>query len=329
MAIRKVKDKLGAAASVAAETARTYGGKAAEAAKTYGGQAAEAAKGGAQLVADKAQESSLELRKKYYNPIFPEEFFASGYDVPRLVVIADEDERKGIDVCEGAVGWLSKAGGLGILHLYGEAVADSGFDFYPMPSYGGAYYREGLNGDGRFISLDCYLDTIRAEKMTELKQIACKLGAKECRLESYEEVKRIVIGGASAKKRLTVKEKGYKAQAGDEASADVSMENQTTKRILFEQEFEGSDGPQQPELYWYAGNREIASLIESRFAEGGGNKTKSYRFEIDCSVSSVLSVDMARKVDAALDKLGAVMNFSLKGEVQNDMRTKMVYEVRF
>lgn len=329
MAIRKVKDGIGSAAGVAAEAAKTYGGKAAEKAKIYGRQAAEAAKGGAQLVADKAQESGYELRRKYYSPIFPDQLFTPGYDIPRLVVIADEDERKGVDVCEGAVGWLGKTCGLEVLHLYGEAVADSGFDFYPMPSYGGAYYREDLNGDKRFISLDCYLDTIRAEKMTELKQIACKLGAKECRLESYEEAKRIVVGNANAKKRLAIKEKGCKAQAGGEASIDASAEKQATRRVLFEQEFEGNSEPQLPKLYWYAGNKEIASLIESRFAKDGGNRTKSYRFEVGCSVSSALSADMAGKVDAALDKLGAVMNFSLKGEVQNDLRTKMIYEVRF
>ena len=97
----KAKELGESVAEVAAEAGGTVAGKVAAA----GGTVAERAKEGARLAAD----AQLEARRRKYAPVFPDEFWSPDYDLPNMVIIEDEDKRKGIDVCEGAIGWLTKA----------------------------------------------------------------------------------------------------------------------------------------------------------------------------------------------------------------------------
>ena len=114
MALKRFKEQLGAAAGLAAEKAAEAGGTISEKAADAGGLLAARAKEGAQLAA----EAQLEARKKRYAPVFPEEYRDPHYDLPHMIVIEDEDQRKGIDVCEGAIGWLSVAHGCEFLFLF-------------------------------------------------------------------------------------------------------------------------------------------------------------------------------------------------------------------
>lgn len=52
-----------------------------------------------------------------------------------MIKIVDDAERRGIDVCEGAIGWLGKVANTEIMYLYDEAVEDSGLTFVPMAQY--------------------------------------------------------------------------------------------------------------------------------------------------------------------------------------------------
>ena len=57
--------------------------------------------------------------------------------------------------------------------------------------------------------------------------------------------------------------------------------------------------------------------------------TREYSFEIDNSASAAISQGMAGKIDAALGKMGAECNFSLKGEVESESRKRMIFEIEF
>ena len=317
MASDKVREKLGDAIGAVAGRAKEYGGK-----------ALVAAKEGSQLAAEKAQETSWEVRKKLYNPVFPEDYSALDFDLPKMIVIVDEDERKGIDVCEGAIGWLSKQAGLEVFHLYEEAVPLSGLRFYPMVSCDSVYYRDKFDGK-RFVNIACYLETIQSDKITELKQIAYKLGAKRCRLETYEEAKTVKLKKRQVAGKVHGRAYGGAAEAGG-SFEESRKESQFQKReVVFAQTFEGNMAPQRPNLRWFAHDNEIASLIDTRCSESGGNVTREYSFKIDSSVNAVISESMAGKIDAALSKMGAKCNFSLKGEVESESRKKMVFEIEF
>lgn len=96
--------------------------KASVKAEEIGETVSETAKEGLKIANQKAQDARQEIRKRYYNPLFPDQYFDEDFDRPKIVVIEDEDARKAIDVCEGAIGWLSKEAGFEVLHLYEEFV---------------------------------------------------------------------------------------------------------------------------------------------------------------------------------------------------------------
>ena len=143
----------GRAVQSAAASTRTIVGKAA-------GDAAGIAGEKVQAVADAIQEGAYELKKNKYNPVFPDDYFSPDYDRPNMIVLVDEDMRKGIDVCEGAMGWFSKEGDLEVLHLYMKDIGRSGVGFRPSPVLGAVYYVDPFNSK-RFIKIDDYFETAK------------------------------------------------------------------------------------------------------------------------------------------------------------------------
>ena len=89
-------------------------------------------KGGKNLMEHTKQALHTQKLKKY-NPLFEEDFKKESYRVPNLIEIVDDAVRRGIDVCEGAIGWTDKVSDVEILHLYDEFVEQSGFEFVPFP----------------------------------------------------------------------------------------------------------------------------------------------------------------------------------------------------
>lgn len=297
-------------------------------AKEYGEKAAEVTKERSQVAVEKVQETGFEVRKKLYNPVFPEDYVSVDFDLPKMIVIVDEDERKGIDVCEGAIGWLSKQAGIEVFHLYEEAAPMSGLHFYPMASCGSVYYFDKLN-DKRFINIACYLETVQNDQITELKQIAYKLGAKKCRLEALEEAKTVKTKKVGRKRKQSAQTEAGTVKMSN--SIDVSLNNSLYQKrsVVFSQSYEGDAAPQRPDLHWFAHNNEIISLIDMRCSDGAGNVMREYSFKIDNSARTMISANMAGKIDAALEKMGMECNFSLKGEVVNESRKQLVFEIEF
>lgn len=241
-----------------------------------------------------------------------------------MIIIADEDERKDIDVCEGAIGWLSKQAGLEVLHLYEEAVNMSGLRFRPMPICDSAYYVDAFD-KYLFINLGCYFGVVQKNKMTELANIAHSLGAKKCELQTYELEKTISINKGSKGAKVS---KG-KAKGGGSLESSSSSTVSAERKILFTQTFEGEATPERPKLCWYAHDTEIKRLIDTRCSGDYCNTTRNYRIEIDNSASSTMSLKMASKINFALKRFGASCNFSFEGEVQKESRQMLLFDVEF
>ncbi|WP_165060333.1 hypothetical protein [Adlercreutzia sp. ZJ154] len=278
---------------------------------------AESASKGLKSVSDIAHQAHHDMRLAYYNPVFPEDYTDSQFDLPDMIVIEDEDARKCIDVCEGSIGWLSKEAGVEVLHLYKEFVALSGLNFFPMINCDAVYYSDTFDNK-RFIDLSSYYDVIQKDKMTELRNIAYSLGAKECRLESYEEEKMI------SRKKVRGKAKTKVNALGEFSS---SKESSRKNSVLFEQKFEGSNNPVRPELTWYAHDKELLSLIDMRCSDSGS--IQEYNIEINSSLSSTMSATRACKLDTALKKLGVVCNFSLESEYETESRRHLLFYIKF
>ena len=326
MALDKIKTRLGNVAEVAGEKAKTVGGLVADKAAGASDFVVEKASTGK----EKAAQAGLEARARYYNPRFREDFFDPEFDLPDIIVIADGDARKGIDVCEGAIGWLSKHKGTEVLHLYSEFVDECGLDFHPRPLLG-AVYQVDTYDPRRFIDLSCIFEVSHKDRITELRNIAYSLGAKHCKVESYESKKEVSVKESKARLRGSKK--------GDKKSGSISVDAEGGSRsrmdsfeemgLVFEQSFSGGASPQRPVLHWYRSNREIQSLIDMRCSGQDSNTVESYHIEIDGSSSTTMAQARARKIDAILKDLKATCNFTMESECMAEARKKLRFTIDF
>lgn len=304
-------------------------GQAAKTVKSVAEQAPQVAKDTFDNVSDAAGETMLQMRINHYNPIFPDELYAEGYDMPALIILEDGDQRKGIDVCEGAVAWLSIEQKMEVLHLYFTEVEKIGFHFYPMPKCGAAYYIDAYD-PSRYIDVSKYVDTMRDDYFTELRQVAYLLGAKFCQLEAYESQKE--YEGTTAKAGL---KGGVSIPGAPKATASISGENSSEasyradKKVVFTQRFEGNADPICPELKRLAHDNEVAFLIDTRCNIDGRNIAKEYNIEVSASQALCLSEEQARKIDAAVKGISGGANGSLRKKVSRELHSKLRFTVEF
>ena len=124
-------------------------GKVSEAGK----KAVGAVQTGMQTMSDKAQQQAYEERMKKYAPLFPDQYRNADFNIPNMIHIVDDAVRKGIDVCEGSIGWLSQEKGVEVFHLYDEAIGFSGLQFLPAAICDSVYYVDPFNRNC-YISID-------------------------------------------------------------------------------------------------------------------------------------------------------------------------------
>lgn len=338
MVLRKLKDKVSNATDGVANKAVTRGGAVIDLAKERGkalaDKAAEgkgavvlAAKEGATALAEKIDVAQHDFRMKKYSPITFEQYSSPDFDLPMMVIVVDGDERKGIDVCEGAIGWLSRDAGLEVLHLYYEFIEASGLHFRSVPMCDKAYYQHPLD-KGLFVEVNGYMDVMRQEQITELKMIGYKLGAKRCRLELFEhdESARSMAFSRSLETRESLE---IHASADLGERGELSRTSSCSSRTLFDQSFVGDAQPEIPELKWYANNSEIRSLIEMRCSPENANRTTEYHVRLSSSSVEAMNVSLASKIEAALPGLGIRGNCKLKREAKKELYREMSFDLVF
>lgn len=308
----------GRAIQGAAASTRTIVGKVA-------GEAAGVAGEKIQAVADAVQEGAHELKKNKYNPVFPDDYFSPDYDRPNMIVLVDEDVRKGIDVCEGAMGWFSKEGDLEVLHLYMKDVERSGVGFYPFPILGAVYYVDTFDSE-RFIKIDEYFETVKKDRTTELREIARALGAKKCTIELIDEEK--TSKKAQAKANGSFK-KGIVGSAKGDGEVDYSSANCVNNKNKVIATFSGDAVPEYPRLRWFAHDSEVHFLVNACLGGEGSNKMKNYQLSLESSSSETMSLDMAAKIDVAIKGMKIKTNFSFQGKVKKEMASHFLYSVEF
>lgn len=151
----------------------------------FGKKAAADAKVGVAAMVEKSKADSYARRMKKYNPLFPEQYQSERFNLPNIIMIVDDAVRRGVDVCEGSIGWLSKEAGVEVLCLYDEAVDFSGIQFVPSVTCDALYYVDSYNRN-RFIRTDCIFSKAHEERMAELEHVAYSVGAKRCTIEISE-----------------------------------------------------------------------------------------------------------------------------------------------
>ena len=277
-------------------------------------------------LSEKTKQDSYLRKLKKYNPLFPDVFYGTEFNIPNIIVIRDDLERRDIDVCEGAIGWLGNEGGVEVLYLYDEEVANCGLKFVPSAECDAIYYVDSFDKK-RFVRTDAIFSKAHEEKMAELKHIAHSLGAKACTIEISEsdvEVnvskKKAAFGGGGLFK-------------GTKVSTDESMEQNSSAKSADRRSgkitsiFEGSNSPKMPSLKWFAHDDIIVNLIESKLS--GENSLKLEVLELSGESSATMSQKAAYAIDNVVGSMKLKGNSSMESQVVKERRSKFLFSIEF
>lgn len=285
-----------------------------------GKKLADTAKTNITSTMEKSKENSYARRLKKFNPVFPEQYMSEDFNLPNMIMIVDDAERRGIDVCEGAIGWLDKKSGVEILCLYDEEIEFSGVEFVPTATCDAMYYVDSFNRN-RFIRLDCIFSKAHEERLAELKHIAYSLGAKSCSIEIIEA--NIDSKSRSTKIVATETLKGINANESAEQEYEKSGSDERSGCIKIE--FKGSDNPQKPQLKWFAYDDNINRLIEMRCSDVNSVKTET--LELSGSTSATMSQKTAYAIDCAMSAANG--GYSMSSQATKEHHSKLKFNIEF
>ena len=286
-------------------------------------KAAENAKVGMTAMVEKTKADSYARKMKKYNPLFPEQYQSDSFNLPNIIMIVDDAVRRGIDVCEGAIGWLSNDSGTEVLCLYDEAVAFSGIQFVPAVTCDAFYYVDSFNRN-RFIRTDCIFSKAHEERMAELKHVAYCLGAKRCTIEISEASMDTQVQKKSIK--LTESFKGLSSTESAEQS--ISQIGKDRRSGHIDVEFEGHNEPIAPTLKWFAHDDTIKRLIE--MCCEGKRSVRSETLELAGSSSATMSQKAACAIDGAIGKLGGIKgSSSMDAQAAKEHQSKLHFHIEF
>ena len=289
----------------------------------FGKKAAADAKAGVTAIVEKSRADEYARRLKKYNPVFPSQYESDTFNVPNIIVIVDDAVRKGIDVCEGSIGWLSKESGAEVLHLYDEAVSFSGIHFVPAPVCNAVYYVDHFDR-GRFIQADCIFSRTLKEKIDELQHIAECVGAKRCVIDISETSK------SSKTKQKSTEAGGSSDQLKAKATADykLSSKNSTNQYGHVEAEFTGLRFPKRPTLKWFLYDDSINNLIETCCS--GKRRVKRLTLELAGSSMATMSQSIAVAIDGVINKnLNVKGQASMKSQAKDEYQSKLQFYIEF
>ena len=281
---------------------------------------------GATALTEKTKQESYLRRLKKYNPLFPDVFFSEEFNVPNMIMIRDDAERRGIDVCEGAIGWLGKEGTMEVLYLYDEAVQNSGFSFVPTADCDAVYYVDSFDRK-KFIRIDYIFSKAHEERLAELKHVAHFLGAKKCSIEISESNVELNV----SKKRMavsgSVQVRDERASTQERAERDSSAKNTAQRSGKICIEFEGSNTPQKPTLKWFTYDENVNKLIDMRMR--GDNSIKSETLHLSGSSTLTMSQKTAYAIDNAMGSMKAKGSASMESQAVRESRSTLIFNIEF
>lgn len=284
-------------------------------ASAFGKKAATEIQKGAKELGEQTQKTIYEQRLKHYNPLFKEKFYSEEFTLPNVIQIVDDAVRRGIDVCEDAIGWTEKVKDVEVLFLYDEFVKESRINFVPFIKCDAIYCIDAFD-NSRYVNTDNIFDRALNEKMAELSHIAYSLGAKSCSIEMIESEASIV----NRKSHLAGEIKDSNATYSQETYKETRS-NQSGKNILY---FEGNTVPIKPKLKWFKHDDNINNLIKMRCS--GNNAIKHQQLMFRGSASATMSEKSAMAIDALRKVKG---NFEMQNKCIREHSSLIVLDIEF
>ena len=291
-----------------------------------GKNAVVAVQEGAITMSEKAKQDSYLRRMKKYNPLFPGIYTSEDFLMPNMIVIVDEAVRRGIDVCEGAIGWRDTENGIETLYLYDDALTLRNLQFIPAPCCDAIYYVDSYSPT-RYIRTDCIFSKAHEERLAELKHVAHSLGAKYCSIEITETTQ--TMDRSSKKLSLTEKlnDKRSKDHVSETFECSSSAQNSAQRSGRITAQFEGNDEPRTPKLKWFAHDENIKRLIDMRCK--GDNSIKCETLELSGASSATMSQKTAFAIDGAISKMGFKAGASMEKQAITENTSKLIFSIEF
>lgn len=315
-------------------------------ASNIGRKAADGIQKSAKSISEKAKNENHLRRVKKYNPIFPKDYKSKKFNLPNIIEIVDDAERRDIDVCKGAIGWCDTINNVEIFHLYDEWIKESGIQFIPVAKCNDVYCVDPFDRN-RFIKSDYIFGKANEEKLAELEQIAYCLGAKCCSIdiveamsESKNNSQKIIVG-------TQIQNESSETQEVDKINSKQNSINYVNGSTNFQRtlssaqsnhrsghivsSFEGNSSPHAPNLKWFAHDDNIRGLIEMRCSSTNSIKSKTLELSgASCSTMSrktACAVDLLLKSDSVRSKGHATV--SMESQVIKECSNNLVFRVEF
>lgn len=277
-------------------------------------------------LSEKMKQDSYLRRLKKYNPLFPDVYQSADFNLPNMIMIRDDAERKGIDVCEGAIGWLGNESGMEVLYLYDEAVPTSGITFVPSADCDAVYYVDSFDRK-RFIRIDRIFGKAHEERLAELKHVAYSLGAKSCTIEISESSVEVSVSKKKASFGGGGVLHGAKASSAESAEQNSSVKNSTQRSGKIYVQFEGHANPQRPTLKWFANDDNIKNLVEFRC--NGENSVKIETLELSGSSSATMSQKTACSIDNAVGAMKLKGGSTMEAQAVRENHSTLYFSIEF
>ena len=277
---------------------------------------------GAKDLSDKIKEENHERKLKKYSPLFPDEFKSDNFNIPNMIKIVDDADRRGIEICEGAIGWRERINKIEVLCLYDEAVRMSGINFIPNAACNTFYCVDNYDRNN-FISADKIFSRAHNERLAELEHIAYSLGAKKYSIDIVETNLQEKSEHKITNTQINVK------SVGCSNNADVGMSSSIGNQISghFEGTFEENNTLQYPRLKWFSYDEHIKNLIEMRMSIS--SSIKSRNIILEGSSSATMSQDFAASVEVAMKKLGGKSSISMSKQASKEFYSNLIFNVEF
>ena len=267
---------------------------------------------------EKVKKDSMTKKLKKLNPVFPEQYHSETFNLPNMIKIVDDAERRKEKLCDGAIGYLKNEKGIETLCLYDEAVEFSNLHFVPAPLCDAIYYVDSFDRS-KFIRTDCIFSKAHEERIAELKYIAHCLGAKRCSIEIEESI----CNTKTQKRSTSVGESIYCVDTQESSETDAKQIGSDSRRGKVEIEFGGNADCVMPELKWFSYDDNIKRLIEMRMI--GLNSVKSETLELSGASSATMSQKTAYAIDSAVGGGGV----SLSSQAEKEHHSKLIYHIEF
>ena len=291
-----------------------------------GKKVAEGVQSGVKDVADKTKNEISQQKIKKLNPLFPEKYYSDEFKLPNMIHIVDDAVRRDIPECAGAMGWLSTEEGMEVLHLYDEAVENSGIQFIPVATCDAIYYVDNFDRK-RFIRIDSIFGKANEERLAELEYIAYSLGAKSFSVEIEESTKEVEIKKAKFSLKESFNVKGAKVSSTEKSETNENDTKTNYRKATGVIKFEGNNAPKRPELKWFMHDDSIKRLIDMRC--NNENTIKSKQLKLEGSVSATMSLNTAKSIENAIGRIGIGGTYDIEKQAMKENSSKLIYNIEF